>query len=383
MSAPQLGSDNGLGALWNFNAPSISDFTGASNAAVSDLDGVWESGSSADGLQSAFALKWPANERNMAKTGVNPSIQFTVPLARFQFQLERGLTIAHMSWAFLTGPGRDKSSTNVALCTLPVMNRILRTGQLTHAARAKLYIDTGEKGIRYGRRVRGFADGTLFAHDPTRGKFNDGPNDDIRPDPSAILRGMFTAFGVIQDTTGIGPQHSGSATRQPRSSVTLDGSVQTFHIWGTCMPGTRLFMAVARISRAYLGGDSETIPLVMAKDPILATVDYGENNHGVFAATADERHSYPYVFIPCWSKDGRHGQDVIDHRFQFHPLHAKAIKEAQFANPGDAIAYLSIGVLIHPPQKQVRQVLQEHAIYSAKALSELPLSTIAYAPALV
>ena len=379
MNGLNFGGAGELGALFNRNTPSANFIAGPSSTfdsqTKSDLNELWSSAQGTKrGFDTAFNIDFPADKRNMVKRGVNTSEHTTVPIARWTYQWERALVLGNLSFAHLTGQGRDNTSRDVPLVTLPIANRILRFGQLTQAGR----IAMASNASRFTRRIPGFADGTLYDkfvnnYDSVAGKTTPPANAD------AIHSHMFSLFGVIQDTTGIGELHSGSTARQARSSLIVNGSVQTHHIWGTMMPGTRLFMAVARVSRSILGGDS-TVALVAGPNGVVAGKDASESS-GVFTDDKMNLHTHPYALIPCWSSDEKTQSSVIEDRFQFHPRHAAAIRAGRLQFKNDPIAYITVGVLTHHPQRHPRITDQENAIFSAEAMNSLPLATISLAVA--
>jgi len=379
MNGLNFGGAGELGGLFNRNAPTANFITGPTSTfdsqTKSDLGELWSSAQGTKrGFDSAFNLDFPADKRNMVKRGVNTSEHTTVPIARWTHQWERALVLGNLSFAHLTGQGRDNTSRDVPLVTLPIANRILRFGQLKRAGRNAMV--AAEKS-RFMRRIPGFADGTLYDKGTAGNEYGSGSGPIPPANADEIHSHMLPIFGVIQDTTGIGELHSGSTARQARSSLIVNGSVQTHHIWGTMMPGTRLFLAVARVSRGILGADS-TVALVAGPNGITAGADHGDSA-GVLTKNPLHLHTHPYALIPCWSSDEKTPSSVIGDRFQFHPRHAAAVRAGQLQFKEDKIAYITVGVLTHHPQRQPRVTDQENAIFSAEAMNSLPLATISLA----
>jgi hypothetical protein len=359
-------SAESLSGLVGFGGPNNGTFDAGP---VQNAPGVMQHENPLTAFQTGFAIVMPASETNRNNASVNPSENTTVCLAKFAQKWEQALTTHTLAFA-LRAP-LIKNDVTIGLLSLPVINFVLGKGQPAdphHALTAKQRMS--------------FAHGFLFP--PMHPKAD--PTEAPRADPSQLSR-LAMPYGVMQSSSNcVGASMTGGI---PRGSVTVSGQTLTHHLWGTVVPGTRLFFATARVPRFDMHevGYNLVPDMGSTSAPATSGVDTSQ-----LVKTDAELHPFPYAMLPCWTRtDGKRRQLDMHfpelEEFEFFERHKTMMLAAfnasqQPKSPGHPHAFsaevsvISVGVLLHAPRLRSNVLLQERAPFDAQSLAACTPSTI-------
>jgi hypothetical protein len=363
MNPLAIGDSSSLRQLINFDVPDSKQNGRVDSTlferAENNMQSLWRAEQSDGAFNNAFGISLPADERNEVRRSINPTEYTTIPIVRFRHGWESGLTRGNLAFAVLTSPGLNTSNRAALLCTLPVANWTLQMGQLSEDTRATWEAGGNNpynQGTPYDqtaflRKQRNFADSELYL---------------LNKLSSPELGRIMSLYGVVQHTTGI--DITAVTAVEPRSSMVIDGLVQTHHLWNCYIPGTRLYLAFVRMPRSL----ATNAHLLDGPDSTVAPPQVGASH--MFAEVSEEElHPYPYVLVPCWTSGSSRGS-----RFEFHPAHRSAIDAAEAVVPGSGMRVISVGNLVHAPQYRPDTALQVQATFDGRALARLPFSTVSF-----